>query len=187
MPKTTSLEKRINATGAIQYGEFTAHNGETGDTKVVLDSLLNDPEHKELLGDVVANLSNRLKPFKPEVVLPMPEGADILGQKLARELGARAILLEWEDKDAGRLKFRNQSERIVLCLAARVMLADDVFRTGSTFWQALDSFELARKQLVGAAIVDRSDPKQSHQLPFEVKSVVKRFYPLRREQLAPDD
>lgn len=187
MPRISVLEKKINATGAIQIGEFTAHNGEIGDTKVVLDNLLNDDEHAELLDEVTGNLSKKLRPFQPEIILPMPEGANTFGQKLARQLGARAILLEWKDKETSQLGFLNQSDRIVLCLAERVALVDDVYRTGSTFLEALDSIELANKKLIGGAIVDRSDPASQRAVPFEVKSVVKRFYPLRSSVAEADD
>ena len=179
MPRITKIEQAIRDTGAIQYGEFTAHNGEQGNCKVVLDELLNNELHASLRGEVVKSLARKLKPFEPEILIPMPEGANILGMLLARELGARAVLLEWQDKTDGQLKFKDQHERIVICSAERIALIDDVRRTDSTFSQAIKSIELGGKNLVSGVIFDRSDPRVQPSSEFKVVSVVKRYIPLR--------
>ncbi|MDO8591764.1 MAG: hypothetical protein Q7R60_02460 [bacterium] len=180
MPRITKIEQAIRGTGAVQYGEFTAHNGEQGDCKVVLDDLLDygNDQHAVLRNKVEDLLVRKLTPFEPEILIPMPEGANSLGLALARKLGARAILLEWEDKEAGILKFKDQHERIVVCLANRAALIDDVKRRESTFEQAIESIGLGSKDLVSAVVWDRSDPKHPSSLGITGVSVVKKYIPM---------
>lgn len=176
MPKQSALEREIEATGAIQYGDFTAANGEQGNLKVVLDPLLNDPQYKELRTKVVKKMAEKLSLFDPEVIIPMPEGANNLGIWVARELGARAILMEWENKPAGKLRYIDQHERIVVCRASRIGFVDDVYRTGHTFEQMIVCAELEGKALEAAVVHDRSG--RNHHMGFPVHAAVKRYLPM---------
>lgn len=180
MARASNIEREILDTGALQVQEFTAHNGELGNCKIVLDNLLNTHQHPELLRKVVKRLSRKLGLHQPEIILPIPEGANRFGRLVAVELGARAILLEWQDKEAGELRFKHQPERIVVCRSKRVALVDDVYRTGSSFEEAINSVELESKELVGGVVWDRSDGWQHSAFPIE--SVVRKYVPMRVDQ-----
>ncbi len=177
MARQTALEREILATGALHHGDFTAANGENGNLKVDLDSLLNDEQHQQLRARVVAKLADELSDFDPQIIIPMPEGANSLGLSLAKALGSRAVMMLWKDKQNGILAYADQHHRIAVCLAERIALVDDVYRTGSTFDNAIIHAELSNKQLIGGAVYDRSNPR-TVQSSFPIHSVVKRFMPI---------
>lgn len=58
-----SLRDEILATGALKFGEFTAHNGELGNQKIVLNALLSDDRYEDLRKLVTNNLASRIKAF----------------------------------------------------------------------------------------------------------------------------
>lgn len=185
MARVSSIEREILGTGALQFGEYIAHNGESGNLKLVLDDLLNDDRYAPVRTKVVKRLAAKLKPYKPEIILPMPEGANGFGMSLARKLGARAVLLEWEDKEQGILTYKDQHERQVVCLATRIAKIDDVLRKGTTFEQAIDSLGLSHKELVAGVVWDRREESEisTPVFSFPVESVVQKYYPLRVDRL----
>ena len=179
MPKVRHIEQRLIEAGVIQTGHFTAHNREEGDTKVVLDAVLAaDSSHPELQQAIVQVLAKKLSKYKPEIVIPLPEGGSHIGQKLARHLGARAIMLD-KNAESKELHLADQHERIVIAnTSGLIVLIDDVFRTGSQVEEAVGSLELSYKKLVVGVVWDRRSPEAEDEANRPVESVVRRYVPM---------
>lgn len=185
MAKATDYEQALVAGGFIKYGEFTAHNGEAGNCKVELDELFEeDGPHVELANGVTADIAEKLRPYKPEIVIPIPDGANRFGEMVGRKLGTRVVKLAWRDKENRVLEFEHQHERIVVCLAGRIALIDDVFRTGSAFADTVNFAQLNNKEIVGGVVWDRSDRAAQRAVSFPVEAVVTKFLPLMAEKTA---
>lgn len=177
MPKPNRYEQALRDIDVIKFGDFTAHNGEAGNCKVDLDVLFED-EHRELAAQIAARLAKKLEPYDPELILPVPKGANRLGAMVGRELGARVVYLDWRDKSAGQLTYEDYRNRIVVCRAQRVAIVDDVFRTGSSYEQVISFAELDRKEVFGGVVWDRSNPKKPWRPDIPIQAVVSKFMPL---------
>ena len=183
MPRPSRIEQKLVEAGVIQTGYFRAHNGEEGYTKVEMDPVLaEDTPHPELQLAILEALATKLQKYEPKIVIPMPEGPNFLGRRLAvRHLGARAIMLE-KDKESGNLRYAEQHERIVVCnTEGTIVLFDDVLRTGRQIEEAIDTFGLRKKKLVVGEIWDRREEMSKYINGIRVEAVVRRPIPMGRQ------
>lgn len=182
MARVTKIEQGIIDAGALRIAEFTTHGGESANYRVEMEDILGeDSSHRELRGMIADRLAKKLEPYEPEVIIPIPEGANYLGAMIARRLGVRVVYLAWRDKAAHprQLQYHDQHNRIVVNRAIRVALIDDVYTSGLSLEEVVEFTELDGKQVVGGIAFDRSAPKVRKASPYPIESVVSRHLPLR--------
>ena len=180
MARITKIEQGIIDAGALRIAEFTTHGGESANYRVEMEDILGeDSSHRELRGMIVDRLARKLEPYEPEVIIPIPEGANHLGAMIALRLGVRVVYLAWRDKAARQFQYRDQHNRIVVNRAVRVALIDDVYTSGLSLEEAAEFTELDGKQVVGGIVFDRSASKVRKASPYPIESVVSRHLPLR--------
>jgi adenine/guanine phosphoribosyltransferase-like PRPP-binding protein len=173
-----SFEKTIRKRGAIKFKEFTSHAGELGNCKIELDNefMLANPK---LANEITRELAGKLEPYKAEIIVPVPRGANLLGQMVAKELGIGCILLDKQEYTRDVYIFNNEEERQRIIEAEAIGLVDDVYRKGSSLTELSRKPEFEGSVVVAGVIWDRSHPADIKNFPFEIESLVQRYVPLR--------
>lgn len=171
--------------GGVENVEFTTSSGAQANRKVELDVLDKDKLQSRFTRSlVIAELATKLTVYEPDLVVPIPKGADHLGMGLAQRLYLPVAFLEWKDKTPGRKEItpKTEHDRELLQAAGKIALVDDVFTTGSSLLAACQMEESMNKVIVAAEVWDRSDGSYHASLPFPVESVVTEHVPLWVEE-----
>jgi orotate phosphoribosyltransferase len=172
------FERTLKSRGVIKIGEFITHAGESANCKLELDSdfLETDPL---LASQIAENLAERIAPYEPKLVIPIPSGANLLGALVAKHLNISCTVLNKPDRHSFR--FWPPGDRNHAARAKSVALIDDVFTTGSSLREVSALPEINEKVVVAGVIWDRSDPAVPKNLNFPLESVVQSHVPLRVE------
>jgi orotate phosphoribosyltransferase len=144
--------------GALLDGHFRLSSGlhSTGYLQCAL--VLSQPSDAEALGGAVAD---RVRAFRPTVVLSPALGGVVIGQEVGRALGVRAIFAERQD---GMLMLRRG---FMIAGTDRVLVVEDVLTTGGSTRETIKVAEAAGGLVVGvASIVDRSGGTARFEVPY---------------------
>jgi orotate phosphoribosyltransferase len=144
--------------GALLEGHFRLTSGLHSPGFLQCALVLQDPQHAEMLGRAIADLSRGLS---PTVVLSPALGGVVIGHEVGRALGVRAIFAERQD---GALALRRG---FTLAPSDRVLVVEDVVTTGGSTRETMQVARAAGGQVVGAAaIVNRSGAVPQFDVPF---------------------
>jgi orotate phosphoribosyltransferase len=144
--------------GALLEGHFRLTSGLHSAGYLQCALVLQHPQHAEMLGRAIADLSRGLS---PTVVVSPALGGVVIGQEVARALGVRAIFAERQD---GSLALRRG---FTLAPSDRVLVVEDVLTTGGSTRETMQVARAAGGQVVGAAtIVNRSGTVPQFDVPF---------------------
>ena len=183
--KSILIQKNIERLGGIRKQDFVTAAGESADTKVELDLLTEQNLQNRLLRQlIIGELAMRLVKHEPDIIVPIPTGADHLGTGIGSRLYLPVAYLEKQDITPGNesIQPKTDNDRQLLESAGRIALVDDVFTTGGSLMRASRMEIMEDKQIVAAAEVwDRSDGSYQDTIPFEVESIVEKYVPLRSE------
>ena len=143
---------------ALLEGHFRLTSGLHSAGYLQCALVLQHPRHADLLGRAIAE---RVRDFRPTVVLSPALGGVIIGQEVGRALGVRAIFAERQD---GTLMLRRG---FIIGEADRVLIVEDVLTTGASTRETMQVATAAGGRVVGAAaIVDRSHGAVRFEVPF---------------------
>lgn len=155
-------------TGGVLKGHFLLTSGRHSDTYMQSAKLFVHPDEAE---KIAAALAEKLKSYKPDVVVAPAVGGIILGYELARQLKVVDIFAEREN---GQMTLRRGFE---LKAGARVIVAEDVVTTGGSVKEVIALCRSLGAEVVAcASVVDRSNGKVDMGVPYvpllsmEVKS-----------------
>ena len=155
-------------TGGVLKGHFLLTSGRHSDTYMQSAKLFVSP--KESVA-IVAGLAEKLKSFKPDVIVAPAVGGIILGYELARQLGVDDIFAE---RESGQMTLRRGFS---LEKGARVIVAEDVVTTGGSVKEVISLCQSLGANVVAcASVVDRSNGSVDFGVPYvpllsmEVKS-----------------
>ena len=174
--KAEYIEAGIRHFGGVQSLDFTAASGARGNTKVDLDVVKKHPLFMRLINRELARLAG---PYHPDLIVPIPTGADIFGIEVARRLETGCALLEWEDKTPGQKTLRPRTEKDLAMIveASRIVFVDDVFSTDSSIQAVHDMPDISFKAEGAVVIWDRSDGSFADKMPIPVDSIVHSYVP----------
>jgi orotate phosphoribosyltransferase len=178
MDRAIDFEKTLKSRGVVKIGEFVTHAGQTANCKLELDAafLETDP----LLANMIAeSLAEKLAPYEPRLIVPVPSGADLLGTLVAKHLHISFTTLRKIDRQS--YSFRNNGDRYHANSKNSIALVDDVFTTGSSLREVAAIEELNQKIVAAGVIWDRSDPALPKNLEFPLVPVVESHVPLTVE------
>ena len=143
---------------ALLEGHFRLTSGLHSAGYLQCALVLQHPRHADLLGHAIAE---RVRDFRPTVVLSPALGGVIIGQEVGRALGVRAIFAERQD---GTLMLR---WGFIIGEADRVLIVEDVLTTGASTRETMQVATAAGGRVVAAAaIVDRSHGAVRFEVPF---------------------
>lgn len=170
-------------TEGILHGHFLLTSGRHSDTYMQCAKLFADPKESEML---CGELAERLKEFKPDVVVSPAVGGIIMGYEVARKLGVKNLFAERAD---GKMTLRRGFK---LDKGQRVIVVEDVVTTGGSVKEVVELCREAGCDVAAvASIVDRSNGKVEFGVPYralltmEVKSYEVSDCPLCKDGNAP--
>lgn len=161
--------------GAINHEEIIAANGQRINRKVELDVV---EKGSSLFRKIVGGLVDITRDFRPDVIVPVPTGANEYVPVMAEKMKHVAYVLM--DKRGAGKEFYFQSSLMprVLLPGARVVLVDDVFRTGSQLEKLSEMPEFGESEVVGASVIWRRDADPiDHPLKFPVNHIIHEHVP----------
>jgi len=121
---------------------------------------------RPLVADAVAALGML---YKPDMVVPMPNGANWLGLDVAYLLGT-ALLLLCKNEETGEISYQPGGQQ-QLETAKRVLYVEDVPNRRSTTIKALALPGMAERVVAEVAILDRGMPDEKLPLQIPVKAM----------------
>ena len=125
-------------------------------------------------------LSDQVRALNVETVVAPAMGGLVIGQEVARQLGARFIFVE---KEAGKLVLRRG---FTIQPGERLLVVEDVITKGGRVQETLQIVRAHQAEIVGVAVlVDRSGGELSFGVPLHsvIQLQVESFSP---DQLPPD-
>jgi orotate phosphoribosyltransferase len=152
--------KLLKDTGALLEGHFQLSSGLHSPQYFQCAKVLQYPQHAEVL---CRGIAQHFKGMKVDVVISPALGGIVVGQEVARQLGARSIFAERAD---GILQLRRGFE---IKTAERVLACEDVVTTGGSIGEVLDIVKKRGGSIVGqACIVDRTggEPEPGQREPL---------------------
>ncbi|MBN1895777.1 orotate phosphoribosyltransferase [bacterium] len=145
-------------TGALMEGHFLLTSGLHSNRYFQCAKVLQYPWHAE---ELCRNLSERLRDFKPDVVVSPAVGGIIVGQETARHLKVRSLFME---RDEGRMTLRRGFE---IRPGERVAVIEDVTTTGGSVREVMRAAADAGGRIVAVgALVDRSGGRIDFGVPY---------------------
>jgi orotate phosphoribosyltransferase len=145
--------------GALLEGHFRLTSGLHSPGYLQCALVLQYPDHAERLGRALAE---RVRPWRPTVVLSPALGGIVIGQEVGRALDVRAIFAERQD---GSLTLRRG---FTVAENDRALVVEDVLTTGGSTRETIQVAKAAGAQVVGAAaLVDRSGGSTALDVPFQ--------------------
>jgi orotate phosphoribosyltransferase len=154
--------KIFSETEALLNGHFLLTSGRHSNIYFQCAKVLQHPKFTKL---ICSNLVEHFKDMNIETVIAPAMGGLIVGYEVARQLNARFIFTEREDKimQLRRGFSLSKNERVLVC--------EDVVTTGGSVFEVIDIVKKFEAEIVGVAyIVDRSNGKVD--FGFAKKSVL---------------
>jgi orotate phosphoribosyltransferase len=140
--------KLFRETEALLEGHFLLSSGLHSPQYFQCAKVLQYPQHAEVL---CREIAQHYKEMNVDVVVSPALGGIVVGQEIARQLGARSIFAE---RAGGVLQLRRGFE---IKTAERVLACEDVVTTGGSIGEVLEIVKKRGGSIVGTAcIVDRT-------------------------------
>jgi len=137
--------------GALLEGHFQLTSGLHSDRYFQCAKVLQYPRYAELL---CGEIAQKFRPSGVHVVVAPALGGIVVGQEVARQLGARSIFAERKD---ATMQLRRG---FAVGAGERVLVCEDVVTTGGSVGEVIALVKAAGGTLAGVAyIVDRSAGK----------------------------
>jgi len=152
MEKQTVLDLFLQSRALLE-GHFLLTSGLHSPHYFQCAKVLQYPKNAEKL---CTEIADRFKAFKIDVVISPAIGGIVVGQEVARLLGAKSIFAERKD---GVMTLRRGFD---LKQNEKVLVAEDVVTTGGSVKEVIELVENSGADLIGVGyIVDRSNGKIS--------------------------
>lgn len=150
--------------GALLEGHFRLTSGLHSPGYLQCALVLQHPREAENCGAAIAD---RVRGLGIDTVLSPALGGIVIGQEVARALGARAIFAERQD---GTLTLRRGFS---IHPGEKVLVVEDVVTTGGSTRETIEVARAAGAQVVAAgAIIDRSGGQQRLDVPFHALATI---------------
>lgn len=166
------LEGLIRAAGAVYEEPFTGVSGRQMFTRVEWEVVDQNPELTSIVAGVLAV---KMEIYKPQLIVAVPTGGDVLGMAVASELEIDCLHMNWVNKAASyELEFVDDMDETTAQEATTIGLIDDVFTTGRTLSRVTKTRGVAGKVVIAGVGWDRSDSALPKKLGFPLMAAVER-------------
>ncbi len=178
MISPSMAESRLRDLGVIRHEEFlTATDSIPANQKVEMSVMYRDPELTENIAELLAV---RLESYEPEIIVPVPRGANRLGMVLGNIMGLKCLIIKWTDKPHGQLGYFGEVTRARASRTKRIALIEDVSTTDGTM-ALVAGFLGPDKDYAGGVVWDR-DPQAPKRTNFPVERIIESHVPFRTEK-----
>lgn len=144
--------------GGVLKGHFLLTSGRHSDTYMQCALLFDDATVSEQL---CAELADRVRQYKPDVIVSPAVGAIIMGYEVSKHLGVKNLFAEREN---GAFTLRRGFS---LPDKARVLITENVVTTGGSVFEVIDMLKNYGAEVVAvASMVDRSNGAVDFGVPF---------------------
>lgn len=173
MIDSRELKQVLWEAGAVREEPFVGASGRLMGIRVEWEVVDQNPE---LTAVVAGILALKIKVYKPDLLVAIPAGGNVLGVSVADELGLNCLRLEWEDRlENDRVEFDSSEDELAVSRAEAVGLVDDVYTTGGTLRKVAKNEVFAGRITVAGVGWDRSDSVLPKKLGFPLVSAVERY------------
>jgi orotate phosphoribosyltransferase len=169
-----NFENRLRALGVVEHADFTTAAGEPANVKINLENVI-DLDY-QLAAEIAGILAVRLALEKPDLIIPVPEGANSWAEQSALHLDIGVVKMKWLDKKTGKLRATGVTDINKIRQSERIALIDDVFTTGSSIKKVVSHRDIAGKVVVAGVVWNRS--KENPKMDFPVATVIDSYVPL---------
>jgi orotate phosphoribosyltransferase len=145
----SDLRDEMMRRGALLEGHFRLSSGRHSDRFVQKFRILEDPV---LVEAVAREIADRVRAYKPTIVVSAAVGGIVLGYEIGRALGTKAIFVE---KEHGAPALRRGFE---LSEDDRVLVVEDVITTGKSVREVMDVVRAEGATVVAVGIIVRREP-----------------------------
>lgn len=157
------------------FGRFAG--GQEANNKLVLDAESVWAKNPALFEIVSSRLGQLAARYRPDLIVPVPSGADGYGWQIANRTGVQCATLQ---KDAATKQISiDEALDHALRHAERVLIVEDVTTRLSSVRRVLDIPEIGQRAVGVVSVFDRGAPTNLLQLPDGVafKSLVAEYLP----------
>lgn len=175
MARAVDFEKAIRGHGAIKISEFTTRAGLPANCKIEVDDQFLK-SNQDLADQIAENLANQMASHEPKLIVPVPRGANYLGELVAKQM--QICYLAVGKTDEGTFHIRTSGDRAKLSRTESIGIVDDVFTTGSALRDLSSLPEFEGRVVTAGVVWDRSDSGKPKKLDFDLVSVVEKYVPL---------
>jgi orotate phosphoribosyltransferase len=169
-----NFENRLRALGVIEHADFTTAAGVPANVKINLENVVE--LDYQLVAEIAGILAIRLALEKPDLIIPVPEGADIWAEESALHLGIDVVKMKWLDKKTGKLRTTGVTDINKIRQSERIAVVDDVFTTGGSIKKVVSHRDIASKVVAAGVVWNRS--KENPKMDFPVAAVIDSYVPL---------
>ena len=134
--------------GLLEIGDYEFNDGTLATGKLNWDNIEEGTEGFEESASQIADIVTQ---YKCDLIVPIPRGANTLGQLVAAKAGLGCVLLEAPDRRTLKATERAAME---ILKHERIALVDDITRTGGTLQRGTS---LIPNVAVCTGVWDRSD------------------------------
>lgn len=167
------LKQVLWEAGAVREEPFRGASGRLMGIRVEWEVVDQNPE---LTAIVAGILAVKMQVYKPDLLVAVPTGGNVLAIAVANELGLDCLRLDWEDKlESNELDFDSTGDEQTANEAKAVGLVDDVYTTGGTICKVAKNEAFNRRVVVAGVGWDRSDSARPKKLGFPLVSAVERY------------
>lgn len=155
----------------------TYASGVAANNKLDLEAL---GYYLELEALAVNGLTELVRPYKPDLIVPVPDGANRLGRQIAMALGIDAMILR-KDSVTKEITMKPGAEQI-FAAAKRIVVVEDVLNQRTTTSRVLALPWIGERTQAVVGVWDRGDPAARPTLAVPVQSLVEEFIPAELPQ-----
>ncbi len=154
----------LRRTEAVSEGHFRLTSGKHSDFYIQCAMLMQNPEEASVL---CRELARQFVGQQVDVVVGPSTGAIIMAYEIAKELGARALFTERDDKVMALRR------GFTIKPGERVLAVEDVVTTGGSVLEVVDLATKLGGDVVGiASFVDRSGGNVKFEKPFKALATI---------------
>jgi hypothetical protein len=159
----------------VSFGRFNGKfaGGDEANNKLDLEQLQYIPDLRQKVASGVADLA---KPYRPSLIIPIPNGANWLGGEVADLCGVKSLELR-KDPETKEISLKDDESRITCMEAEEIVLVEDAITRFTSTRRALAIPHIAERAVAVVAIWNRGHFDERLGLGIDHHALVDEYIP----------